>query len=236
MDARLASGAWRVLHPGVYCAASTPAGASLRGVAARLYYGEGAHFSHYTAARLHGIDTRPPIPLVWLTVPVHISKRRRPGVDRTRSTQVGAHAESVRGQPALTVARTMVDLAAVLDEATWLFRLYDVVRRGQATPEAVLAAAEGLRPRRGTALVGRCLDRFHPDFDSGLEADAAEHLRRAGFWLQPQLEVWDGMLLLARLDFGDEKLRVGVEVDGDRYHSSKEARTRDLHRDLRRRG
>lgn len=80
--------------------------------------------------------------------------------------------------------------------------------------------------------------RYDPEFESGLEQEADDLLRSVGLVLQRQIEIWENGILLARLDFADEALKLGIEVDGARYHSSTQAREYDRERDraLRRRG
>ncbi|HLZ37158.1 MAG TPA: hypothetical protein VKP64_05230, partial [Mycobacteriales bacterium] len=77
--ARLASGLWVAVHPGVYCAGTTKRRRETLAVAARLHCGPRAWFSHLTAARLHGIETVGS-PDVWLTVPHAHRPVSRPGL------------------------------------------------------------------------------------------------------------------------------------------------------------
>ncbi|MDZ5620322.1 hypothetical protein SFC88_05790 [Nocardioides sp. HM23] len=46
----------------------------------------------------------------------------------------------------------------------------------------------------------------------------------------PQMEVWDGDELLARLDLANEELCFAAEYDGDEWHSTPEQRTHDRER------
>ena len=134
--------------------------------------------------------------------------------------------------------RTIVDLARLIDDAAMRRVLYDVVSRKIVTIDVVLAAAEDFGGRAGIAMLRRVADDFRPAFESGLELEADDIFRRAGILLEPQIEVWDGPLLIARLDFGLEEIKLGVEIDGLAFHSTPEARRYDRMRDraLRRRG
>lgn len=52
VESRLTRRAWRPLHPGVYCASTTPLTRATVAVAARLHVGEVSRYSHVTAAHL----------------------------------------------------------------------------------------------------------------------------------------------------------------------------------------
>lgn len=128
-------------------------------------------------------------------------------------------------------ARTIVDLAQLLDGDALRRVIYDVVARRLVTAEQVLSAAQDFGGRAGLALLGRVLDEFDDAFDSALEAEADQRFREAGLVFDRQVEVWDHGFLVARLDFADEQRRLGIEIDGARYHSGPEARRRDRLRD-----
>src|SRR3954453_23914294 len=227
---RLARGTWRALHPGVYCASTTPTSRARTATAARLRV-EGAAFSHFTAARLLGIDVRHSDPAVWLRAPVASGHRSWPGARVTRSRHE-VEPVLVHGQPVTPVARTVVDLAGRIDQAQLAGVLYDVMRRRVVTAEQVGAAAEAI----GGGLAGlkrlrAVLATLDPAHEAMVEALVSDALAEAGIPLVPQVEVWDGPLLVARLDLADEQLMLGVEVDGFRYHGSREAQMHDRARD-----
>ena len=138
----------------------------------------------------------------------------------------------------MTDARTIVDLAGIADRAAFQRILYDVVSRDVVTIEDVLAAAEDFGGRAGIAMLREVATEFSPEYESALELEADTAFRRAGIYLEPQLEVWDGPVLIARLDFGDPTAKIGIEIDGLRFHSTQSARRYDRQRDraLRRRG
>ena len=231
VTARLAAGAWSALYPGVLIASSTRPSPATRANAARLYCGDRAWFSHVTAARLLGVDPLITSSAVWLTVPADVVRRPRAGLVITRSRRIDGFTTSVQGQPTLTAARTIVDLAQLLDGDALRRVIYDVVARRLVTAEQVLSAAQDFGGRAGLALLGRVLDEFDDAFDSALEAEADQRFREAGLVFDRQVEVWDHGFLVARLDFADEQRRLGIEIDGARYHSGPEARRRDRLRD-----
>lgn len=226
-----------VLHPQVYCAATTLPGRATYAVAARLHLGEDAVFSHLTAGRLLRIAVETIDERAWLTTAIGTRPAHRPGVVVTRATDM-TRVTSRWDQPVFDVPRTVVDLARVLDAERLTGVLFDVCRRGATTVTEILAVAEAVGRRPGSGLLRRVADEFDPAYDSGLEAEAAGHFVRAGLALESQHEVLDGWWLLARLDFADVERRLGIEIDGHRHHSSRAARERAARRDaeLRRRG
>ncbi|MGH8823196.1 MAG: DUF559 domain-containing protein [Jiangellaceae bacterium] len=235
---RLASSLWVPVHPKVMIAATTPLRAATRAVAGLLYAGDRAWFSHATAARLRGIDPQIVDPRIWITVPIDVVRTKRPGLQITRSRRTTGFTSEAHGFPTMTDARTIVDLARIVDHVALQRILYDVVRREVVTIEGVLAAAEDFGGRAGIAMLREVATEFSPEYESALEVEADTAFRRAGIYLEPQLEVRDGPLLIARLDFGDERAKVGIEIDGLRFHSTQSARRYDRQRDraLRRRG
>jgi very-short-patch-repair endonuclease len=233
VKARLRAGLWRSVHPGVYVATTTPVSRAVLASAARLRVGEDCLFSNFTGARLLGIDVRHEDNDVWLRAGHTSGARSWLGVRVTRSrhpvTPVMAH-----GQPCVPPARTVVDLSSALSERALAGLLYDVVRRKFVSADAVSAEAESV----GGGLAGlkrlrKVLATFDPQFEAMVEARVGDALVAAGFAYQPQVEVWDGPFLLARLDLADESVAHGVEVDGFRYHSSREAQAHDRRRDRR---
>jgi very-short-patch-repair endonuclease len=230
---RVRDGIWRSVYPGVLIAATSPATRAVRASAARLRVGPEAMFSDFTGARLLGIDVRHDNQDVWLRAPMSAGVRSWLGVRVTRSRH---EVEPVfaYGQPVVPPARTVVDLAGRLDERAISGLLYDVTRRRVLSIDQVVATAEsiggglaGLKTLR-KALVG-----FDPAFEAMVEAHVAAALAEAGLTFTPQFEVRDGPFLIARLDLADEELKLAVEIDGYRYHSSREAQRRDRTRDRR---
>jgi hypothetical protein len=236
--ARLASGIWIPLHPGVMIASTTPRTAATRAIAGLLYAGERAWFSHSTAARLRGIDPQLADPRSWITVPMGVVRSSQPGLAIARSRRITGFTDMAHGFPTLNDARTIVDLARIVNDVTMTRILYDVVSRGVVTIDSVLAAAEDFGGRVGIAMLRRVATGFTPELESGLEFEADVVFQRAGIDLEPQYEVREGPLLIARLDFADPAVMVGIEIDGHRFHSTQAASRYDRQRDrmLRRRG
>ena len=186
---RIASGLWVLIHPKVMIAATTPRSPATRAVAGLLYAGDRAWFSHATAARLRGIDPQLVDPRIWITVPVDVMRTKQTGLQITRSRRITNFTSVAHGFPTMTDARTIVDLARVADGAALQRILYDVVSREVVTIEDVLAAAEDFGGRVGIAVLREVTTEFSLEHESALELDADTAFRRAGIFLEPQLEV-----------------------------------------------
>src|SRR5919108_1172294 len=133
---RLCTGALLVEYPGVYRVGHRAPSLEARYLAAVLACGEGALLSGRAAGYLFGaLKGLAPPPEV--TAP---TKRRVRGVKTRRSRAV--EATTYRGIPVTTLARTLVDLAAVLDPDDLARAFHEAEVRHGTTPahvEAVLA-------------------------------------------------------------------------------------------------
>jgi len=139
IDHRVEQRRLHVLHRGVYAVGHRSLTRSGYWMAAVLACGDGAVVSHRTAAALWGIsDTARAA--IEITAP---RERRRPGIDvhhvRLRADKTTVH----RGVPVTTAARTLLDLAAVLDEQ----RLARAAERAEALRLASATSLEALVPR-----------------------------------------------------------------------------------------
>lgn len=229
---RAAAGRLHRLHAGVY-AVMPPSLLSVRGRwrAAVLACGHGSVLSHRDAAALHGFR---PSARARIDVTVPRSGRRSPGgVQLHRTRRLGAgEATVVDGIPVTTVARTLVDVAAVLDDdaiaravnEAEVLRLLDVV-----AVEASLALANGCS---GTAALRAAIAAPGAGSTrSELERRFAGLCRRAGLPL-PRLN--------ATVDVGDRLIEVDalwsrarfvVELDGADVHATRRAFHADRRRD-----
>jgi hypothetical protein len=171
IDHRLSNGRLRRLHRGVYALGHRELRREGHALAAVLAAGEGAVLSHRSAAGLWGI--RPwSGSFIELTAPGRGGIARRRGRVLHRSTELPpGEVASENGLPVTTVARTLLDLAAVVPphhlrraveraEQTELFDL-TAVRR-------VLDAHPGRPGRR--ALVALLTD-FHDHGDAHTRSD-----------------------------------------------------------------
>ncbi len=232
---RVASGRlWR-LHRGVYAVGHRQLSRHGRLMAAVLACGEGAVASHRTAAALHGLrpDNR-------ARIDVSSPARRGRGIatidahrgDTLRPVDVGL----VNGIPCTSVARTLLDLAEVVDrrqveracEQAEVLRLFDL-----RALEDVLDHAGG---RRGAPLLRAVLadlvDATPTTTRSMLEERFLAMCRRAGL-PAPEVNAWialedgDGV----EADFLWRRQRLIVETDGRDVHLTRAAFESDRVRD-----
>jgi len=208
-----------------------------RWMAAVLACGPGAVLSHRTAAALHELR-RTDRANIDVTVPGR-SRPRHAGIDVHRSTTLTANdVTTVNGIPCTTVARTMFDLADVVNRRS-LERAYD---QAEIIEVFDLRALEDQIARNGTraaaARVRALLDEHYigsTPTQSELEEAMLALTRRLGL-PDPLVNQWidlgDGEPMILA-DFVWPEQRVIVETDGRRFHGTQQARERDPRRDQR---
>jgi very-short-patch-repair endonuclease len=193
----------------------------------------GTFASHRTAARLWrlaGIDECP--------VELTSTGDRRGGAEvtiyRTR-TLAQCDVAVVRSIPVTATARTIIDLAGVVDESSLEIALDDALRR-RLTSMARLQwrlADLGGHGRKGTAAMRRLMAQrtSGPVPESALETRVVRALRTAG--LPPprrQYRIRHEGRTVARVDLAWPEQCVALEVDSYRYHSGRHEWERDLAR------
>lgn len=230
--ARHRSGAWVRVHAGVYRVAAVPDSWRARLMAACLALDAGAVVSHRAAAALWGLDGFEEGP-VEVTVP-GTGQRRLGGVTvhRTRSLPVADRAER-EGLPVTRPARTLIDLAGVVEEEALESAVDTVLREGLASISYVRRrmAALGTRGRAGVPLLQDVLaDRVGGrPAESPRENRLVRELRAAGL-PKPvrQYELRDeGGELVARFDLAYPNQRIGIEYDSYRHHHGRQAWRKD---------
>jgi hypothetical protein len=232
IDRRLRSGLLLRQHHGVYRHAAAPATPDSRLLAAVLGGGAEAVASHRSAARLHGLRDTPR----WrpeITVP----GRRLPrsgGVTCHRTDLLEApDVTSVRRIPCTSVPRTLLDLGAVVPFEVVELATQDALIRDLTTAVELMCVLErvGQRGRRGTAALRAVVRASLPpdEIESQLELDL---LRLVESVFAPAPVVQHEIVLAgggrARLDLAWPHLRIAVEADGRRWHSTRAAFERDL--------
>jgi hypothetical protein len=206
-------------------------------MAAVLACGPGAVLSHQKAAALHGIrdSARAKIDV---TIPRR-SVLRRAGIDVHQAPTLAAHDIAVVDNiPCTTVARTLLDLAEVIDarplelafDKSEILELFDL----RAINDQL--ARNPTRP--GAAIIRRLLEEHYVGStltESMIEEAFFALTRRLGL-PDPQVQQWidlgDGGPMI-RADFVWRPQRVIVETDGTRVHGTHQARERDPRRDQR---
>jgi len=200
-----------------------------RCMSAVLGSARGAVLSHRSAAAAWDLRQWPAGP-VEVTVP-RLGARSRPGVVVHGTRHLDQDELTVRdGIPCTTVARTLVDLAAVALpremkralEQSLVLHLYD----GRAM-EAVLSRSNG---RRGVKVLRRLLTDLHEPAPTNreLERRLLDLIRDANLPL-PAVNAHIGE---HQVDFHWPEHRLVVETDGHTYHSNPIALARDRRRDL----
>lgn len=145
---RLIERGWLVtLHRGVYAVGHRRLRREGFWLAAVLAAGPGALLSHREAAALHGLR-----PAERTTVDVTVAARRRvPGVQVHRVERLQAEdVAAVDGIPVTAVARTLVDLAAVLQPAALRKALEEAERSHRLDAGEIDAALVRARTRNGS--------------------------------------------------------------------------------------
>jgi len=233
---RAASGELHRVHRGVYAVGHRAALRITPLRAALLACGEGAVISHGTAAALHGLwDYWPHI--VDVTVPVEAG-RKIDGIRcrRCRYPQP-EEIEARKGLAITTPARTLVDLAGIIDLAALRKAVGRAAIRRNLDLQALDLAIYNAKGRRGLkalelALVAyRTKDGKPPDVRSDFETLVLPELLDSGL-PRPACNVpldIDGERLV--VDFFWERERVVVETDGRETHETPPAFQNDRRRD-----
>ena len=223
IDGRVRSGALIRVHRGVYRVGHEAPSLEAWYLAAVLACGAGAVLSGRAAGHLWGLLTGPP-PGPEVTAP---TDRRVKGVKTRRARRAKVEATIWRGIPITTPARTLVDLAAVLNAASLARACHDAGIRHGTTPrqvDTVLARC----PRATGA--GRLRAVLRGDVRvalSKLESRFLDCLRTADLPLPVTNRPAGGR----RVDCRWPELNLTVELDGYRYHHSRYAWDQDRRRE-----
>jgi hypothetical protein len=231
---RLRNGEWLHVFPGVYRLSSVPRSWKQDVMAALLWAGEGSVASHRTAAALLGLGEIAPGVLE-----ISLSKSRRPirGIALHRTGEIPScdHAKLDRLR-ITTVARTLVDLGAVVDDDTLEVAVEDVLRRRLTSVEQLQRRLKQLaaKGRPGPLALRRVLAKRYPgNWISGstLEVKVMQAMRRHGVPpAVPQFQVKDGDREVARVDFAYPDVMLAIECESYEHHSEREDWVRDVRR------
>lgn len=233
---RVRSGRWQLLVPGVLLTVSgTPTPRQrLRG--ALVHAGGAGALSHATACSWHGLEAiidRGTV--VHVAVPAEVRQGSR-GYVQVHPTIRPLRAYARNGLPVVPVARAVIDASmTLLHENDVRALCADAVQRGRTTADE-LARELAAAPSGGSALVRRVLGEVQGGARSAPEAALLRALRRIRGLPPYALNVDlrdDRGSWLGRPDVVFASVRVVVEVDGWRWHSSPEQQRRDLERHTR---
>ena len=221
---RLRTGALLREHRGVYRVGHRAPSVEASYLAAVRACGDGALLSGRAAGHLLGL-LKGPAPGPEVTAP---TERRISGVRVHRSRLMHRReATSWAGIPVTTVARTLVDLAAVLPADALARACHEAGIRHGTTPAAVEEVLDRWPRRPGAGKLRRVL---HGDVQvtlSKLEASFLARLRDAGLE-RPETNRRAGG---RRVDCRWPERRLTVELDGYRYHRSRHAWEQDRRRE-----
>jgi very-short-patch-repair endonuclease len=186
--------------------------------------GDGAVLSGRSAAHLLGLTRgTPPDPEVSCP-----TERRVKGVNTRRCRRIDARETTLwHGIPVTTPARTLVDLAAVLDEAELARACHEAGVRYRTTPMQIEAVLAPLPNAPGAGRLRRVLRGDAPVTLSKLEQEFLSLLREADL-PTPQTNRSAGS---HRVDCRWPNSKLTVELDSYRYHHSRHAFEQDRRRD-----
>jgi predicted transcriptional regulator of viral defense system len=232
---RVERGRLRRVHHGVYAVGYRSLGPQGRRLAAVLAGGPGAVLSHRSAAALWGLseDRRGSLDV---TAPNRRGRIPR-GIDAHRNgSLIDADRTVLQGIPCTTVARTLLDLAAVapIGELRKAISEAEVLRL--LDHDAVRRLIKRSRGRRGVARLRMLLDEIHPQTKrtrSELERSFLSMCARAGLpepEVNAKLDVGNGLL---EPDFLWRGAGLIVEADSRRFHDTDSAFQLDRKREQR---
>lgn len=232
---RLRSGAWTREGPGVYGLPGTWNSRRKRQWVDHLLVGRDSWVSHEAAAAEHGLTSFPHGAVV-LTVP-HGSHPRREFVDatvhETRDVMQPGWVTRIGGLPVSSVARAIVEVAAVVRTARLRAAVADAIAERKTSPAAIgrVLAAVARPGKPGIVRLAKVLDEYQKGripAKSTLERWlykvllAANEPRPRRQYPFPGRQMVEGCV-----DFAYPEAKLIIEVDGRRWHS----RIDDLRRD-----
>jgi very-short-patch-repair endonuclease len=220
------------LHPlyrGVYAVGHDALTPDSRRLAAVLACGPGALLSHRAAGAAQRL--LPSSPQSEITVP-H-GRKSKPGIVIHRSRLIHPDdRSSVRGIPVTSVARTLVDLADVLNEERLARAVHEAEVQRVFDLGAVQAVAARLPGRKGMHKLSRVLAAYRPE-PHFLRSEAERRFKQLcerHSLPQPQFNVY---IAGQELDAWWEDVQIAVEIDGAEVHHTRRAFQEDRARDRR---
>jgi very-short-patch-repair endonuclease len=226
---RLPAGRLHRLHTGVYAVGHPVLGRRGRWMAAVLACGPGAALSHASAAALWELRASAS---AWIDVTVpRTGKRTRERIRIHRPRTLGPDEVTTRdGIPVTTPARTILDMAATLQESR-LEHLLDQAEIRELTDYPALEALATAHPgHRGAGKLRAALRRHDAGTDvarSDLEILFKELCRARGLPAPRVNHRVEGK----EVDFLFEAQKLVVETDSWRYHKTRHAFENDRARD-----
>jgi very-short-patch-repair endonuclease len=218
---RVRTGRLHPIHRGVYAVGHRHLTQNALFVAAVLAIGPGAALSHASAAVLYEVRRAIAGP-IDVTVARRLKPRR--GI-RIHSGRCLPRSDVVvrEGIPVTTPARTLLDLADVLDRRSLERAVHEAEVQRLVTHDRLREQIARSPGRRATTVLAAILAEGPAPTRSELEDRALELFKQADL-PRPRTNV---QVLGIEVDFLFPAARLIVEVDGDRYHGTAFARRTD---------
>jgi hypothetical protein len=217
---RLSTGRWVALRRGIYIEARKVEvfGSSRLGIAAALgAISPGAVASHWSAARLLGVQTLVAIQTTWVTRPPTSRNGRHilPCVVERAAALPPHHVTLIDGLPSTSAARTVVDLARMSTLEGGVVSADSALRMGLTTSEELLAVGTECRSWPGGVRALRAVAFANALAESPLESVSRVAFARMGLPTpELQVEIRDAAGIVGRLDFYWNAQRTAGEADG----------------------
>ncbi len=229
IESRVARGLLHRKHQGVYAVGHPHLPLEGRFLAALLACGEGAVLSHRAAAAAGGY-------LAWQGGPIDVlvkdtTTRVHEGIRVHRTQRLEPHEIQRRnGLTTTTPARTLVDLAAVLDAKALRRATREAQAQKRVTHAELIRTLERLRPCRGARKLEQLLATGPAPTGSELEDLVLDLLLNAGFQ-RPAINqaITLGATTIVP-DFRWPEQRLTLEADGAEWHDNPIARADDAER------
>jgi hypothetical protein len=226
---RVKAGRLRPLYRGVYAVGHRVLTRNGRWTAALLACGSGAVLSHRTASAVHGIRETT---LIEITTPV--ARRERAGIRTRTAVLADDEWERIDGLRVTTVARTLLDLAAVLWPQQLEAAMAQASYRELTSPTSLVVLLARHPRRRGTRTARVVLERSPQRTRTIDEADFLAFLDEHGLPrpLTNVPRVVRGNLIEADAVYLEARLI--IEIDGGshktekRFHEDRERDRRNL--------
>jgi hypothetical protein len=221
------SGRLHRLYRGIYAYGHDRLRVEGRWLAAVLACGPGAALSHGSGAALWEIRQSNSA-LVDVTVPTRAGRIRRKGIRIHRSGRLAPEEVTIRsGIPVTTVARTLLDLADVLDPQALRRAVTEAEYTNRFDLPSLNAVVESNPGRRSRKLMTAALEGRHHRTRSPLEDRFLAFIERWGVE-EPESNVW---LEGYEVDFIWTRVGLVVELDGVAAHGTHRAINADRLRD-----
>jgi very-short-patch-repair endonuclease len=225
---RVRTGRLHRIHRGVYAVSPAPLRVEGYWLAAVLACGPGAVLSHRSAAELW--ELRPSAATtIDVTVPSRAGRAKRRGIKVHRSSRLAPEETLVRdGIPVTTVARTVLDLADVLQTQALKRAIDEAEYRGRFDLTSLTAVVQNNPGRRGAKLLALAKEPAQRT-RSDLEIDFLAFCRRHRL---PR-PIVGASVAGYEVDFVWPEARLIVETDGLAAHRTRRAFEDDRKRDRR---